>query len=215
MRSYIRKIRNYLILIGITFLLGWMFIVILIPPDPHKRLKHPEKYDPFEAAGEIKDIDPIIYKAIFAVETSSGTDIGECYVINRLDQRGKDFLLLICGENGLDPYKERGGDWGEIGLYHFLPETWLIDAEDGNGDGRRNHHDLADCLLAVGNYLNRHGYQYDVWEAVRRFNGNDKKSWDYMRKVKAKAIELGYKARSWNLAKNSAQVSMKLERFLL
>ncbi len=98
----------------------------------------------------------------------------------RLDGSGAFALIRDSDDGALD------GDTAldrAVGPMQFIPSTWARSGADGDGDGRRDPHDLDDAALAAGRYLCSGGGRVDrpagTIAAVFRYNH----SYDYVRVV--------------------------------
>jgi membrane-bound lytic murein transglycosylase B len=77
---------------------------------------------------------------------------------------------------------------GAQGPMQFMPGTWVRYALDGNGDGVKSIHDVADAILTGANYLRAGGADKgNFYQALFNYNHAD---W-YVQKVLAIAKPLG------------------------
>ncbi|WP_241832042.1 lytic transglycosylase domain-containing protein [Parafrankia soli] len=70
-----------------------------------------------------------------------------------------------------------------VGPMQFIPTTWRTAGRDGNGDGRKDPHNIYDATLAAGYYLCAHGRDLadpdQLRAAILAYNPSD----DYVRAV--------------------------------
>lgn len=112
-----------------------------------------------------------IVTAIWGMESSYGAGTGNSSLVDSLatlayDGRRQAFAedqllaLLSLAERGDIDWSQMQGSWaGGMGHTQFIPKTWLDEAVDGNGDGRRNPWDSADALTSTASYLANAGWQ--------------------------------------------------------
>lgn len=91
-------------------------------------------------------------------------------------------------------WPEAGGDpeaiilWddsgaGALGPFQFMPGTWPDHAQDGNGDGRKDHENIVDAAFAAAHYLagvGAGGYTTDLdrlRDAATKYNAGPGRSW--------------------------------------
>jgi lytic murein transglycosylase len=119
---------------------------------------------------------------VWGMETNYGTHIGGEYVIQALATlaaaryRGdffKDELLAalrILEEGHVEPAAMRGSWAGAMGQTQFMPSTFLRDAVDFDGDGRKDiWSSVPDSLASTASFLRDHGWDSRVswgYEAV-------------------------------------------------
>ncbi|MCK9902986.1 hypothetical protein CC117_29210 [Parafrankia colletiae] len=64
-----------------------------------------------------------------------------------------------------------------VGPMQFIPTTWAVSGRDGNGDGRRDPHNIHDATLAAGHYLCAHGRDLadpdQLRAAIHSYNPSD------------------------------------------
>ncbi|WP_018638317.1 lytic transglycosylase domain-containing protein [Parafrankia elaeagni] len=64
-----------------------------------------------------------------------------------------------------------------VGPMQFIPTTWAGSGRDGNGDGRRDPHNIHDATLAAGHYLCAHGRDLadpaQLRAAIHSYNPSD------------------------------------------
>lgn len=112
-----------------------------------------------------------IVTAIWGMESSYGAGTGNSSLSSSLatlayDGRRQGFAedqllaLLSLVERGDIDWSQLRGSWaGGMGHTQFIPKTWLDEAVDGDGDGRRNPWDSADALTSTASYLAHAGWQ--------------------------------------------------------
>ncbi|NRB78131.1 MAG: lytic murein transglycosylase B [Saccharospirillaceae bacterium] len=119
-----------------------------------------------------------IITAIIGVETRYGTYTGKSGTFNALgttafsDRSRNEFFmrefkafLVICFEQGIDPFSMKGSYAGAMGIAQFMPTSYQHYAVDFNDDGKINiWSDFEDAIGSVANYLSRH--KWDIEEAI-------------------------------------------------
>ncbi|MFE2291821.1 lytic murein transglycosylase [Streptomyces sp. NPDC059452] len=88
---------------------------------------------------------------------------------------GVGFALIRDTDNGVydgDRTYDRA-----VGPMQFIPSTWVNWAKDGNGDGRKDPHNIYDSALAAGEYLCAGGrdlsVRADLDRAILSYNRSD------------------------------------------
>ncbi|MDH5526582.1 MAG: lytic murein transglycosylase B [Nitrospirota bacterium] len=111
--------------------------------------------------------------AIMGIETKFGSVKGGYHAFDALNSAfalypsrraffRKELIefLLLCREEGADPFDFDGSYAGALGMPQFMPSSFRAYAVDFDADGRRdiwkNHADVAG---SIGNYLKRHGWK--------------------------------------------------------
>lgn len=126
-----------------------------------------------EAASEKYGVPEEIIVAIIGVETRYGGNTGSYKVLDALTtlgfhfpKRSKFFLselehfLLLCREEGFDPYEPKGSYAGAMGQSQFISSSYRAYAVDGDGDNKRdlwNSH--ADIINSIAHYFSKHGWK--------------------------------------------------------
>ena len=114
-----------------------------------------------------------IITAIIGVESSYGKRPGNYRVIDALSTLGFDYpkrgeffrselahFLLLCRDEGMDPYQPIGSYAGAMGMPQFMPSSFRRLAADGDGDGKRDiWNNPADAIASVGRYFSQNGWQ--------------------------------------------------------
>jgi len=114
--------------------------------------------------------------AIIGIETSYGQVLGKFPVLQTLATLAFDYprrapffkqelehFLLLCKEGAVHPRKALGSYAGAMGLPQFMPSSYRQYAVDFSGTGKRQLlSDTTDVIGSVGNYLKKHGWQYQA-----------------------------------------------------
>lgn len=116
-------------------------------------------------------VQPRFLVAFWGLETNFGDYLGSFPVIASLatlafDPRRSDFFrdelfaaLKILDEGHIDVAAMRGSWAGAMGQPQFMPTTFIHNAVDEDGDGRKDiWHSLADVFGSAANYLSRSGW---------------------------------------------------------
>lgn len=132
-----------------------------------------EHADLFDQIQQRYGVDKHVVAAIWGVESSFGTSMGERNVVRSLatlamtDERRGSFwrneliaalTILERGDIGADAMT---GSWaGAMGHTQFMPSTYLAYAVDFDGDGRRDIWNRpGDALASAANYLKVSGWR--------------------------------------------------------
>ena len=114
-----------------------------------------------------------IITAIIGVESSYGKRPGNYRVIDALSTLGFDYprrgeyfrselahFLLLCRDEGIDPFQPIGSYAGAMGVPQFMPSSFRRLAADGDGDGKRDiWNNPADAIASVARYFSQNGWQ--------------------------------------------------------
>ncbi|MEM6537997.1 MAG: lytic murein transglycosylase [Pseudomonadota bacterium] len=137
-------------------------------------------------------VDAEIIAAIWGLESAYGKIMGDNDVIQALatlawrgrrTRYGRSQLIgaLRILQNGYATRDDLKGSWaGAMGQTQFIPTTYLENAVDANGDGRRDiWNNLDDVFSSTANYLAKSGYEKDrSWGVeVTLPDGFDYDSW--------------------------------------
>ncbi len=125
------------------------------------------------AASKKYGVPAEIIVAIIGVETRYGGNTGSYKVLDALTTLGFHFpkranffkselehFLLLCREEGFDPYEPKGSYAGAMGKSQFISSSYRAYAVDGDGDNKRdlwNSH--ADIINSIAHYFSKHGWQ--------------------------------------------------------
>ncbi len=126
-----------------------------------------------DAVSEKYAVPAEIIVAIIGVETRYGGNTGSYKIIDSLTtlgfhfpRRSKFFLselehfLLLCREEGFDPYQLKGSYAGAMGKSQFISSSYRAYAVDGDGDNKRDlWNSQADIIYSVANYFAKHGWK--------------------------------------------------------
>ena len=126
-----------------------------------------------DAASKKYGVPAEIIVAIIGVETRYGGNTGSYKVLDALTTLGFHFpkrakffkselehFLLLCREEGFDPYEPKGSYAGAMGKSQFISSSYRAYAVDGDGDNKRdlwNSH--ADIINSIAHYFSKHGWQ--------------------------------------------------------
>lgn len=126
-----------------------------------------------DAASEKYGVPAEIIVAIIGVETRYGGNTGSYKVLDSLTTLGFHFpkrakffkselehFLLLCREEGFDPYEPKGSYAGAMGKSQFISSSYRAYAVDGDGDKKRdlwNSH--ADIINSVAHYFSKHNWK--------------------------------------------------------
>ena len=91
-------------------------------------------------------------------------------------------------ENGFSPQGGPTSSAGAVGPMQFLPSTWAVYGQDGNGDGKKDINNVWDAIFGAANYLHASGLrpgatEAQVRNAILAYNHSDA----YVSEVLAKA----------------------------
>lgn len=108
--------------------------------------------------------------AIWGMESSYGAVTGNSYLPSALASLAYDGRRQVFAETqllSLATLLQRGdvswspleGSWaGGMGETQFIPDTWLKQGVDGDGNGHRNPWSTGDALASTANYLSNSGW---------------------------------------------------------
>ncbi len=137
------------------------------------RAKLAEHADLLAAIEQRYGVDKHVVTAIWGVESSFGSSMGERNVIRSLTTlamtderraafwRGELIAALTILERGDIAPEAMTGSWaGAMGHTQFMPSTYLAHAVDFDGDGKRNiWQQPGDALASAANYLKVSGWK--------------------------------------------------------
>ena len=115
-------------------------------------------------------VDAEVIAAIWGMESSYGAVTGSSDLPSSLaslayDGRRQQFAeaqllsLATLLERGDVSWSQLEGSWaGGMGQTQFIPETWLKQGVDGDGNGHRNPWATGDALASTANYLSNSGW---------------------------------------------------------
>jgi len=126
-----------------------------------------------DAASDKYGVPAEIIVAIIGVETRYGGNTGSYKVLDALTTLGFHFpkrakffqselehFLLLCREEGFDPYEPKGSYAGAMGKSQFISSSYRAYAVDGDGDNKRDLWDShADIINSVAHYFSKHGWK--------------------------------------------------------
>lgn len=135
-------------------------------------------------------IDWALLGAIGRVESNHARFAGNTLDLAGIAQPGI-IGIALDGSRGTATIRDTdGGQWDRDGVYdravgpmQFIPGTWRMSGQDGDGDGVANPQDMVDAATAAGVYLCSGAGNLrnpsDAYSAVMRYNHSD----DYVRTV--------------------------------
>jgi membrane-bound lytic murein transglycosylase B len=119
-------------------------------------------------------VPPGVVVAVWGVESNFGRFSGVRPTIQTLATLAYDprraalfreelfAALKILDDGDVEPSAMRGSWAGALGQPQFMPSSFLLYAQDFDGDGRRDiWHSTADVFASIGNYLAAHGWTRD------------------------------------------------------
>ncbi len=138
-----------------------------------------------DRAHEKYGVPPEYVVAILGVETRWGGYLGKHKVIEALSTLAFDYprrsefftgelesFLVMCRDEGFDPFKPVGSYAGAMGLGQFMPTSFQRFAVDFDGNGRRDLWDPVDAIGSVANYFKHHGWRTGELVTVRARSGS-------------------------------------------
>ncbi|WP_420393353.1 lytic murein transglycosylase [Acuticoccus sp.] len=123
-------------------------------------------------------VDPEVVVAIWGMETSYGTYMGDHNAVRAAAtlacngrRRGtfwtQQFAAAIkIAQDGHVPLERMNSSWGAaMGHTQFIPTSWQAYAADYDGDGKRDiWRSIPDAFASTANYLAKHGWRYqETW----------------------------------------------------
>ena len=128
-------------------------------------------------AERVYGVPPEIIVGIIGVETFYGTRMGRFSVLDALATLGFDYpprsafflgqleeLILLAGEEHLNPAALKGSYAGAMGMGQFIPGSYRRFAVDFDNDGDRDLFTSAeDAIGSVANYFQKHGWRPGEW----------------------------------------------------
>ena len=111
-----------------------------------------------------------IFWGLHAEETDLGQNLGGTQIISVLPKQQLPYFHQICRELHWDPQQVYGSYKGAIGPFQFIPETWVRNAIDANGDGVKDPFDVEDAAYSAANYLLRKGGGSNLKKAIWHYN---------------------------------------------
>jgi len=86
-------------------------------------------------------------------------------------------FLVVCFQQGKDPFSIKGSYAGAMGIGQFMPTSYQHYAVDFNDDGKINiWTDFEDAIGSVANYLSRHKWDIDDEIVLRATISKDSKA---------------------------------------
>ncbi len=124
---------------------------------------------------KIYNVDASVVVAIWGLESSYGTNMGDINIIEALatlayEGRRRKFgeqqllmALKIIQRGDITPNRMMGSWAGAMGHTQFIPTSYQAYAQDFTGDGKRDvwdERDPSDALASTANYLKRFGWKH-------------------------------------------------------
>lgn len=167
-----------------------------------------ENHDLLRAVEVESGVPSTVVAAIMGIETKFGSVSGGYRAFDVLNSafalypRRRTFFrkelvqyLLLCREEGVDPFTLDGSYAGALGMPQFMPSSFRAYAVDFDGDGRRDiWKSHADVAGSIANYLKVHGWKRGeplkaevtlTPAQAARFNGGHKKKVPLSRLISA------------------------------
>ncbi len=138
-----------------------------------------ELYQLYQQVSEWSGLPWQVFWGIHAEETSLGKNLGTTPILSVLPKQQQPYFYQMCRELRWDPQQVYGSHKGAVGPFQFTPETWVRNAVDANGDGRKDPFDIEDAAYSAANYLVRRGGQSDLKKALWHYNQDRR----YIRRV--------------------------------
>ncbi len=126
----------------------------------------------FARAAKTYAVPAEVIAAIWGLESSYGTVMGDFYIIEALatlaytgprTAYGREQLfpaLRILQEGDIKPAEMLGSWAGAMGNTQFIPSSYWSFAKDGDGDGKRDlWHSLPDVFASTASYLKESGWR--------------------------------------------------------
>lgn len=136
------------------------------------RKKFAEYNDDLQNASATYGVPPEVITALWGIETNFGAIRGSYDLLNSLstlawDSRRKDFFrkellaaITILAEGHTTRATLQGSWAGATGQCQFMPTSFIMYAQDGNGDGKKDIWGTeADVFASAANYLKQRGWQ--------------------------------------------------------
>jgi membrane-bound lytic murein transglycosylase B len=151
----------------------WEYLGLAITPQriQRGRAERASRQALMRALEAAHGVDPDVVLAIWGIESSFGANTGTMDVprsLATLAWRGRRAAFAEAELRAVLEMLRRGyatrsqlrGSWaGAMGQTQFIPSTYLRDAVDWNGDGRRNiWTDPDEALASTANFLRQHGW---------------------------------------------------------
>jgi hypothetical protein len=138
-----------------------------------------ELYQLYQQVSQWSGLPWQVFWGLHAEETSLGQNLGQTQIISVLPKQQLPYFRQMCRELGWDPQQVYGSQKGAIGPFQFIPETWVRNAVDANGDGVKDPFDVEDAAYSAANYLLRKGGQDNLQKAIWHYNQDRR----YVRRV--------------------------------
>ncbi|WP_245943882.1 lytic murein transglycosylase [Acuticoccus kandeliae] len=142
------------------------------------RQKYREYQSVLQSVGARYKVDPEVILAIWGMETSYGSFMGEHNAVRAAatlacaSKRRQDFwtqqmvAAIKIAQDGHVPLDKMESSWGAaMGHTQFIPTSWQAYAADFDGDGKRDiWRSIPDAFASTANYLAKHGWNYqETW----------------------------------------------------
>ncbi len=140
------------------------------PPPSYDIWSDRELYQLYKDVESWSGIPWQVFWGIHTEETGLGRNLGATQVLSVLPKSQQSYFHTICRELRWEPNQIYGSHKGAIGPFQFIPETWVRNAIDANGDGRKDPFDVEDAAYSAANYLKRKGANSDLRKAIWHYN---------------------------------------------
>ncbi|PID58088.1 hypothetical protein CSB45_05205 [candidate division KSB3 bacterium] len=138
---------------------------------PHYEIRgQRELYQLYQQVSHWSGLPWQIFWGLHREESNLGRNLGKTQVVSVLPKRQLSYFYQICRELHWDPQQVYGSRKGAVGPFQFIPETWVRNAIDANGDGVKDPFDVEDAAYSAANYLLRNGGRDDLQKAIWHYN---------------------------------------------
>lgn len=152
----------------------WDYLAMLVDQEriADGRAAYAKWHDVLRRVQQTSGVDPAIVVGVWGIESNFGQNLGgrplvrslatlSCFGRRQSYFRGEFAAALRILQEGHIPPDKFNGSWaGAFGQTQFMPSTFLRDAVDFDGDGRRDIVDsVPDALASTAQFLKNAGYR--------------------------------------------------------